>query len=153
LDLAGSASGDRGFRVFKLDSSNIEAWDPHPEDIDGSLLASLDHLRDDRTEDDIFYELLLKLGLDLTIPLSQRTIASKTVHSVGAGTLIACLAEHIDRSEIEDLALGIVSWREELDPAAETVVVFRDDAFTDDVAKTNISAILEQHGMPTVRSL
>jgi adenine-specific DNA-methyltransferase len=139
--------------VFKLDSSNIRAWDPEPDNLDGSLLASLDHLKEGRTEEDIFYELLLKLGLDLTIPIECRTVAKKTIYSVGAGTLIACLAESIDRSEIEELALGIASWRDELQPAADTVVVFRDSAFADDVAKTNITAILEQHGMPTVRSL
>jgi adenine-specific DNA-methyltransferase len=153
LDLVNNRDLDRGFRVFKLDSSNIRAWDPEPDNLDGSLLASLDHLKEGRTEEDIFYELLLKLGLDLTIPIECRTVAKKTIYSVGAGTLIACLAESIDRSEIEELALGIASWRDELQPAADTVVVFRDSAFADDVAKTNITAILEQHGMPTVRSL
>jgi adenine-specific DNA-methyltransferase len=153
LDLLDSRDADLGFRVFKLDSSNIRAWDPEPDDIDGSLLASLDHLKDDRSEDDIFYELLVKLGLDLTIPIERRILVNKTVYSVAAGTLIACLAELIDRSEIEELALGIATWKAELDPAADTVVVFRDSAFADDVAKTNITAILEQHGMPTVRSL
>jgi adenine-specific DNA-methyltransferase len=153
LDLVQSSSQHRGFRLFKLDSSNIRAWEPELDDIDGSLLASLDHLKDDRTEEDIFYELLLKLGLDLTIPIERRILAKKTVYSVAAGTLIACLAESIDRSEIEELALGIATWRAELDPAADTVVVFRDSAFADDVAKTNITAILEQHGIPIVRSL
>jgi adenine-specific DNA-methyltransferase len=153
LELGETRRQDRGFRVFKLDSSNIHTWNPDPTDLDGSLLASVEHLKLDRTEQDIFYELLLKFGLDLAIPIEQRIVASKTVISVAAGALVACLAESIDRSEIEELALGIAAWRAELDPAAETVVVFRDGAFVDDVSKTNITAILEQHGMPTVRSL
>jgi adenine-specific DNA-methyltransferase len=147
------ATTDLGFRVFRLDSSNINAWDPDRDDIGASLLASVEHLKHDRTEEDILCELLLKLGLDLAVPIENRTLANKTVRSVGVGTLIACLAETIDASEIEDLALGIARWRDEDNPAAETVVVFRDSAFADDVAKTNITAILEQHGMPTVRSL
>jgi adenine-specific DNA-methyltransferase len=145
--------GDTGFRVFKLASSNIRSWDASPDDTEQALLDSVEHLRRDRTEEDILYELLLKLGLDLAIPIERRDIAARTVYNVGAGTLIACLAESIGRSEIEELALGIASWRDELNPAADTVVVFRDSAFVDDVAKTNITAILEQHGMPTVRSL
>jgi len=49
--------------------------------------------------------------------------------------------------------LGIAGWRKELDPAGETTVVFRESAFPDDVAKTNLTAILEQNGLGTVRSL
>ena len=47
----------------------------------------------------------------------------------------------------------IVDWYLELAPATDTIVVFRDSAFADDVAKTNLTAILEQHGLKTVRSL
>ena len=53
----------------------------------------------------------------------------------------------------EELALGMVEWHGELAPAAESTVVFRDSAFADDVAKTNLTAILEQHGLKNVRSL
>ena len=53
----------------------------------------------------------------------------------------------------EPLALGIAEWRAELAPAGETTVIFRDSAFADDVAKTNLTAILEQHGLGNVRSL
>ena len=144
---------DVGFRVFKLDSSNIRAWDPTPDDLDGALLAGLDHIEPGRTEQDILYELLLKLGLDLCVPIETRTIAGKSVHSLGAGTLIACLDENISRKEVEPLALGIADWHEALAPAGETTVVFRDSAFADDVAKTNLAAILEQRGLGNVRSL
>ena len=75
------------------------------------------------------------------------------MQAVGAGTLIACLDESITRVDVEPLALGIANWLEELAPAGETTVVFRDNAFADDVAKTNLAAILEQNGLRTVRSL
>ena len=145
--------GDLGFRVFKLDTSNIRAWEPDRDDLDKSLLEHLEHLEHDRSEDDILYELLLKLGLDLCVPIETRPIAGKTVRSIGAGTLIACLVEEIDRQDVEPLALGITEWRAELAPAGETTVIFRDSAFADDVAKTNLTAILEQHGLGNVRSL
>jgi len=146
-------AGDLGFRVFKLDTSNILAWEPERNKLTETLEGSVEHLKTDRTETDILFELLLKLGLDLCVPMEDKTIAGKTVHSVGAGTLIVCLAPKISRKDAEPLALGIVNWHKELAPAGESTVVFRDSAFADDVAKTNVAAILEQHGLTNVRSL
>ena len=146
-------AGDLGFRVFKLDSSNIQAWDPNRADLAASLEAHTKNLKEDRTEQDILFELLLKLGLDLTVPIVQRTIAGKAIHSIGGGVLLVCLADSITQAEAEPLALGVVAWHKEQAPAGESIVVFRDSAFTDDVAKTNLTAILQQHGLETVRSL
>lgn len=145
--------GDLGFRVFKLDSSNIREWEPNREDIAESLEAHVENLRTNRTEQDILYELLLKRGLDLCVPIETKQIAGKTVHSIGAGTLFACLSDSITADEGEPLALGIVAWREKLDPAGDATIVFRDSAFADDVVKTNVAAILEQSGLKNVRSL
>ena len=146
-------AGDLGFRVFKLDASNIRAWDPDRDDLDGALLESIDHIKPDRSEDDILCELLLKLGLDLCVPIEARTISGKSVRSIGAGTLITCIDEGIERDDVEPLALGIAEWHDELAPAGDSTVVFRDSAFQDDVAKTNLTAILDQRGLGNVRSL
>jgi adenine-specific DNA-methyltransferase len=146
-------SGDLGFRVFKLDSSNIRAWNGESEDVEGQLDLHINHLVDGRTEQDVLYELLLKLGLDLCVPIEERTIAGKTVHSIGGGVLMACLATSIAKDELEPLGQGIVAWHAEQAPTGEAQVVFRDSAFEDDVAKTNMTAILEQNGIKTVRSL
>ena len=146
-------AGDCGFRVFKLDSSNIRAWEPNRDDLPATLQDSVQHLKADRSEQDILFELLLKLGLDLTMPIADMTIASKTVYSIGAGALLACLADQIGAGDVESLALGIAAWHKDLVPAGETMVVFRDSAFADDVAKTNLTAILQQHGLENVRSL
>ena len=145
--------GDLGFRVFKLDRSNIRAWDPRPSDLENALLSGLDHIMPDRTEQDILYELLLKLGLDLCVPIETKTVADKSVHLVGAGTLIVCLDEAISRDDVEPLALGIASWHNRLSPAGEPTVVFLDSAFADDVAKTNLAETLKQYGLGNVRSL
>ena len=117
------------------------------------MLAGLDHIEPGRTEQDILTELLLKLGLDLCVPGESRTIAGKCVHSIGSGSLMACLAEAISCEEVEPLALGIADWHDALGPAGETRVVFRDSAFEDDITKTNLAAILEQRGIANVRSL
>ncbi len=144
---------DLGFRVFKLDSSNIRAWAPDRDDLEKSLFDASEHIKPDRSEQDILYELLLKLGLDLCVPIERRTIADKTVHSVGAGVLMVCLAPQIAAGNVEPLAQGIVDWHQQLAPQGESTVVFRDSAFADDVAKTNLTAILQQHGLENVRSL
>jgi adenine-specific DNA-methyltransferase len=146
-------SGDLGFRVFKLASSNIRAWEPNRDDLPTTLHDSIEHLKTDRTEQDILFELLLKFGLDLTIPIEQKSIAGKIVHNIGVGTLLVCLAEKITVAEVEPVALGIAAWHKALAPVGETTVVFRDSAFADDVAKTNLTAILQQHGLENVRSL
>ena len=153
LDGTGNGEEDHGFRMFHLDTSNIRAWNGDRGELEATLLDSIEHINPERSEDDMLYELLLKLGLDLCVAIDTRVIAGKAVRSVGAGTLIACLAESIAREEVEPLALGIAGWHEELEPAGDTTVVFRDSAFADDVAKTNLTAILEQRGIGNVRSL
>jgi adenine-specific DNA-methyltransferase len=145
--------GDLGFRVFKLDSSNIRAWDPSAGTLADTLEQHQEHLKAGRTEADILHELLLKLGLDLCVPIEKRSIAGKDVHAIGGGVLLACLVTEITRDQVEALAQGIVAWHQELAPAGDTTCVFRDSAFADDVAKSNLAAILNQHGLTTVRSL
>jgi adenine-specific DNA-methyltransferase len=58
----------------------------------------VDHLKSNRSEQDILFELLHKLGLDLCVPMEQRVIAGKTVHSIGAGVLITCRGKSIARA-------------------------------------------------------
>jgi adenine-specific DNA-methyltransferase len=147
------SNSDIGFRVFRLDHSNIKAWNANPENLAQTLLDHHEHILEGRTEADIVYELLLKLGLDLCVPLESRTIAGKTVGAVGGGVLMLCLAERISAKEVEAVAAGVVSWHKELAPAGDSTVVFRDSAFADDVAKTNMAAILAQNGLENVRSL
>lgn len=146
-------TGDLGFKVFKLDSSNIRAWNPNASDLEQTLLDHAEHLVEGRSEQDVLYELLLKRGVDLTVPIEEKAIAGKAVYSIGYGVLFACLDETIEKAEIEALAKGITDWHKELEPAAGTQVVFRDSAFADDIAKTNMTAILEQNGIAHVRSL
>lgn len=144
---------DLGFRVFKLDTSNIRAWNPRVDDLQGALFEHQEHLEPGRSSDDILYEILLKLGLDLCVPIERREIAGKPVSSVGAGVLLTCLADAIKVAEVEALALGMVAWRDEQATVGDTTAVFRDSAFENDVAKSNLAAILEQHGIKQVRSL
>jgi len=161
-------AGDLGFRVYKLDSSNLKAWDPQPNSLEAQLALGVDHIKPGRTESDLLTELLLKLGLELTVPVEPQTIAGHTVFVVGLGALLAVLSPRIRREEAEPLALGLAALHESLRPASltdeapspkarpareSTTVLFRDAAFEDDVAKANLVAILEQRGLTHLRSL
>ena len=145
--------GDLGFKVFKLDSSNIRTWNPDRNDLEQTIIDHIEHLIEGRSEEDVLYELLLKRGVDLTVPIEEKIITGKTVYSIGYGVLFACLDTSISHEEVEDLAMGIIGWHKELEPAGDTQVVFRDSAFDGDIAKTNMTAILEQNGIKHVRSL
>ena len=142
----------RGFRMALL-TNNIREWEPNRDDLPKTLEEAVKHLKSDRTEMDILYELLLKLGLDLCVPIEKRNIAGKDVHAIGGGVLLVCLAEKLSRDEVEPLAQGVIEWRKALAPAGDTTCIFRDSGFVDDVAKTNLAAILAQSGIPNVRSL
>ena len=113
----------------------------------------MEHLLEGGSEEDVLYELLLKRGVDLTAPIEDKAITGKTFYSIGYGALFACLDTSISREEVEDLGMGIINWYKEREPAGDTQVVFRDSAFKNDIAKTNMTAILEQNGIKHVRSL
>lgn len=144
---------DKGFRVFKLDSSNVKAWDPSAQNIEGSIEEYTEYIRHDRSENDILFELLLKQGLDLSVQVESKDVCDKIVYNIGYGVLLVCLSTSINSNEIESLAQGMIDWIKTQNPETETVIVFRDSAFENDVAKTNITAIFNQHGFSNIRSL
>ena len=146
-------SGDLGFKAFNLASSNIKAWNPDRADLEETLLSHQEHLIEGRTEEDVLYELLLKRGIDLAVPIESRKVSGKNIYSIGYGVLFACLDDSISKVDVENVAQGILKWHEELSPSSDTHVFFRDGAFSDDVSKTNMAAILEQNGINHVRSL
>ena len=133
---------DLGFRVYKLATSNLRAWEPG-EDLAADLLAASDNIVQGRTEDDLLTELLLKQGIDLTEPMLTETIAGAPVHAMGGGVLVVCIAP-ITAANAEALADGIADWILRLNPVAATTVFFKDAGFENDVAKANVAAILEQ---------
>lgn len=152
-ELTGDDTFDKGFKVFKLSSSNIRAWNPDKTDLEETLLSHKEHLVEGRTEQDVLYELLLKRGIELTVPIEERQAAGKTIYSIGYGVLFACLDTSIAAADVDDVTQGILDWHKELAPETDTHVFFRDSAFADDIAKTNMAAILEQNGISHVRSL
>ena len=152
---AGTAtiSLDRGFRVVRLATSNIRSWNVDPGALERSLLDAVDHVLAGRSSDDLLCEMTLRFGLDLCAPVDRRTVAGKDVYQVSGGSLYACFAESITRTEAEPLARGIASWRDSGASHPDATCIFRDSAFADDVAKTDLMAALEQNAITNVRSI
>jgi adenine-specific DNA-methyltransferase len=138
---------DIGFRDFKLDSSNIKAWDGDVKKFQENLLSASENIKEDRTEEDVLYEVLLKSGLDLAQPIEEKVIAGKKVFNIGVGALFICLADDLTT----DVAEGIGKWKQELEPAT-CRVIFKDTGFTD-VEKTNSIQILKRFGITEVNTI
>jgi len=138
---------DLGFKVFKLNSSNIKSWDGNPDNVETSLLDTVENIKPDRTEEDVLYEILLKSGLDLTLPIEERNIEGKKVFNIGLGSLFICLAENITRKVAE----GIGQWKKECNPEV-CKVVFKDNGFSD-VEKTNSVQTLKRYGISEIKTI
>ena len=124
--------------IYKVDEGNLGS----------SLLDLVNNIKSDRTEQDVLYEILLKYGLNLTIPIEERTLEGKKIFIIGAGILIICLDEKITLEVVE----AIAKLKDELQPEMMRVV-FKDGGFKTDVVKTNAVQILRQNGIEDVRSL
>ncbi len=140
--------GDLGFKVFKLDSTNIKPWEVDFDLTERTLEDFISNIKTDRREEDVLYEILLKYGLDLTLPITEHAIAGQKVFDIGMGALIICLADAISLEVVE----GIAKLKDELNPEIMRVV-FKDSGFKDDVVKTNAVQILRTAGIVDVRSL
>ena len=133
---------DIGFKVFKLDSSNLKKWQPDYDDFNQSLLDSIDNYVDGRTELDVVYEIMLKMGLELTYPLETCTVKDKNIYVIAYGALMICL----DHELTTDVAHEMISLHEEYQPEIWQVV-FKDNGFASDSVKTNIKEMLKVAGL------
>ena len=146
-------SGDFGFLVLKLDTSNIQSWITKSDNLKQSIFEHVKNIKKGRTDYDLLFELMLKMGLDLCVSIESRVIAGRTIYSVGVGMLFACFGHDLTPEEAQQLGLGISAWQKELSPSSESIVIFRDSGFVDDRAKLNLTAVLEQSGVTNIRSL
>ncbi|MDC3147747.1 hypothetical protein OA778_04375, partial [Prochlorococcus sp. AH-716-I09] len=128
--------------------SNFKNWDPNFDSLEQDLFDALENIKNDRSNEDIIYELLIKYGLDLNVPIETNVISGKEIYSIGLGALIVCLDK--------DLSLEIVNaigkLKENLKPEIMRVV-FKDDGFKDDVIKTNALQALKLLGIQDIKSI
>ena len=137
-----AADLDIGFKVFKLDSSNLQKWNPQPDDIMQTLQQATDNFLPDRTEQDVLYEIMLKMGIDLTCQVKEEQVAGETVYIIGGGALMICLGQNITT----EVAEAIVKLHQEYESELWQEVV-RDTGFASDRDKTNIKEILKSAGL------
>ena len=138
-----AAKLDVGFRVFKLDTSNLETWDATPiEDEQLDLLyrrmnSMIHRVKPERTDLDMIYEIMLKLGVPLTYSVTPFSINNKTIYGVGNDCLLlVCLAEDVQPEDVEQMT--------EYAPAK---IIISRDSFADDTAMANAYYILRDHGI------
>ena len=124
---------DIGFRVLKLDSTNMKDVYYGADEYDQKSLTDLiSNIKDDRTDTDLLYGCLLEWGLPLSLPHTSEKIDGVTVHTYNSGDLIACFAPQISESVVREIAK-----RQPLR------VVFRDSSFANAPAKINVEEIFK----------
>lgn len=125
---------DTGFRVLKIDSSNMADVYYTPDAIAQDLLSNqADNIKPDRTPEDLLFQVLLDWGVDLSLPIRKNTLEGKTVFYVDDNALVACFDEGISEALVKELA--------EVQPLR---VVFRDTGFASDAVKINVEQIFKQ---------
>lgn len=134
---------DVGFKVFKLDTSNLETWDATPienEQLDllyQRMNSMIHRVKPERTDLDMIYEIMLKLGVPLTYSVTPFSINNKTVYGVGDDCLLLiCLAENVQPEDVEQMT--------EYAPAK---IIISRDSFADDTAMANAYYVLRDHGI------
>ncbi|OQP17438.1 MULTISPECIES: site-specific DNA-methyltransferase [Geobacillus] len=142
----GKTDLDIGFKVFKLDSSNIKEWDPDFENLERDLFDLQNNIKEDRTKEDLLYEILLKIGLPLTVPIEEIDCRGKTIYNVAYGSVLICLEDEIDL----DLVQEMLKHRSEHMPPK---VILKESGFMSDAVKTNALQTLKKHGITDVRSV
>jgi adenine-specific DNA-methyltransferase len=126
---------DLGFRVLKVDSSNMAEVFYSPDNISQDLLRDqIDNVRSDRTAEDLLFQVMLDWGVDLTLPIAKQTIQGKEVSFVDGNALAACFDNtgSIDEAFVKELA-----------KQQPLRVVFRDAGFKDSAGKINVEQIFK----------
>ena len=133
---------DVGFKVFKLDTSNLKTWDGTPiqdKQIDlfyERLNAMIDTVKDDRTDMDVVYEVMLKMGIPLDVEVQYMEINDKIAYIVGDFILMICLADKITAEDIENMA-----------QYAPAKIICAEAGFADDSALSNAHYILKDRAI------
>lgn len=134
---------DIGFKVLKLDTSNIREWNVDFANLADELDLYETPFIDGRSELDIVYEIMLKQGLELTYPIETFEEKGKTIYDIAYGSLFICLSQEITT----DIAKAIIARRDEHGTETSSVI-FSDAGFSNDSDKLNCMEILKDAGYP-----
>ena len=138
-----NADIDYGFRVFKVDSSNMKEVYYRPQDLKQEEIALLaDNIKEDRTPEDLLFQVMLDLGVLLSSKIEEKNIAGKTVFTVEDGYLIACFDKNVTEEVVTEIA-----------KEKPFYAVFRDSGMATDALMANFEQIFETHSSQTVRKV
>lgn len=146
VEETGKTDLDIGFKVFKLDSSNIKLWDSETANLEQNLFDLQDNIKKDRSKEDLLFEILLKIGVPLTTPIEEVNVNGKVIYNVGFGSVLLCLEDEIELDTVHAL---IKLKPEDFD----TKVIFKETGFLNDSVKTNAIQTLKKNGITNVRSV
>jgi len=132
---------DTGFRVLKLDSSNMQDVYYTPSEFNEQKLFD-DNIKPDRTEEDLLFQTMIDLGIELSAKIEKRSIAGKTVWSVSDGYLMACFDEEVNETIITEIARQHPYY-----------FVMRDSSLANDQVADNFEQIWEEYSKDTVRRI
>lgn len=125
---------DYGFRVYRLDSSNMQDVYYKPQDYNQNTLDLFaDNVKEGRTAEDLLTQIMLDWGLPLSLPIERKTISGKEVYAVAGDSLYCCFDNGIDEAFAKEIATE-----------KPMRIVFRDSGFKDDTAKENVKQLLKQ---------
>ena len=134
---------DIGFRVLKLDSSNMEDVYYRPADYNqGQMELFADNIKPDRTPEDLLFQVMLDLGILLSSDIQETEIAGKKVFSVADGYLIACFDKDVTEETVKAIA-----------QKQPVYAVFRDSSMASDSVATNFEQIFETYSPRTQRKV
>ncbi|WP_159316415.1 site-specific DNA-methyltransferase [Mammaliicoccus sciuri] len=133
---------DTGFKVFELEKSNLKKWNDEPEDFLSMLNSIQDNLEPGSTEDDLVFEIMLKHGLELTLPIEKFVVGETSVFKIAFGSLFIVLGKNIKIDVAKKIVESIQD--EKLENVA---VVFQDTGFENDSEKLNSIEILNTGGV------
>lgn len=134
---------DTGFRVFKCDSSNMKDVYYNPAEYEPSLFTSLeDNIKEDRTSEDLLFQVMLDLGVLLSSKIEETTIAGKKVFNVEDNYLIACFDDNVTEEAITEIA-----------KQKPYYFVMRDSSMANDSVATNFEQIFAAYSPDTVRKV
>jgi adenine-specific DNA-methyltransferase len=140
----GETNLDIGFKVFQLDSSNIKTWDPDSENLERDIFDLQDNMKAGRSREDLLFEILLKIGIPITIPLEEVDFNGKTINNIGNGSVLLCLENEIGLDIVHEM---IKLKTDDFD----TKVIFKETGFLNDSVKTNALQTLKKAGITDVR--
>ena len=132
---------DTGFRVLKLDSSNMQDVYYSPEQFNENLLFE-DNIKPDRTEEDLLFQAMIELGIELSAKIEKQELAGKTVWSVANGYLMACFDTDVNETTITEIARQKPYY-----------FVMRDSSLATDNVADNFEQIWEEYSKETVRRI